>query len=82
MKEPEARTVRLVKVIELASQATALLSEVQRQSAGDVALAAGPRPSSESKRNGHHSGCHFPAGGCCLGIRPASLLPLFGTSPR
>lgn len=51
MKEPEARTVLLVKAIELAPQGTALLSEVQRQNASEVALAACPRPSSESKRN-------------------------------
>ena len=42
MKEPEARTVLLVKAIELAPQGTALLSEVQRQNASEVALAACP----------------------------------------
>ena len=51
MKELEVRTVLLVKAIESASKGSALLTDVQRQNASEVAFAACPRPSSESKRN-------------------------------
>jgi hypothetical protein len=51
MKELEARSVLLIKAIESVPMRSALLTDVQRQQASEVALAACPRPSSESKRN-------------------------------